>query len=493
MRCTSSLFVRGVAVLLPLLLGQFGSTSFAQTDTEPPALIDFDFQPRSVDVTSASASVTCEIALSDASSGVQFVMCNVGSSACFADSPSSGTINDGVWTCSATIPENAMPGTWTVASLQVADRANNYASYTEGDLSQRGFPTELEVISGRDVEPPILTAFELDPPSVDVTSGSSSTTCRMSVTDALSGDGVFFASCRIKGPSGAQTYCATSSLSSGTIHDGVWSCSADIRQFTDSGTWVVSEVLITDAIGNHHDYFTDELAQLGFSTELQVTSNSDIEAPVLAEFDFHPRSVDVSVESASVTCELALTDPLAGVIYGSCSFVSPSRGFSTSCLAETPSTGSIHDGVWSCSVTIPRGAEPGTWIALADVADGNNNYRRYQPDDLDRLGFPAEIEVTVDTSNRDSDGDGVADPYDECADTRMGGMVVIEDCNSGVPDPVLSNGCAISQEISQCANAPRNHGRFTSCVARLTRDRRIIPLITRTQIGRIRQCAARAH
>jgi hypothetical protein len=39
--------------------------ALAQEDSDPPVLVDFDFDPKSVDVTSGSATVTCEMAVTD--------------------------------------------------------------------------------------------------------------------------------------------------------------------------------------------------------------------------------------------------------------------------------------------------------------------------------------------------------------------------------------------------------------------------------------------
>lgn len=51
-------------ILLFLLLS-VSLPVFAQSDTEPPELVDFDFNPKSVDVTNASALVTFELTLTD--------------------------------------------------------------------------------------------------------------------------------------------------------------------------------------------------------------------------------------------------------------------------------------------------------------------------------------------------------------------------------------------------------------------------------------------
>ncbi len=85
--CAAAAFVLTFAIV---------PVAFAQTDTDPPELIDFDFNPKAVDVTADPAEVTVEIELADARSGVEVVGCDILSQSgqrgaiCEAGSPSSG-------------------------------------------------------------------------------------------------------------------------------------------------------------------------------------------------------------------------------------------------------------------------------------------------------------------------------------------------------------------------------------------------------------------
>jgi hypothetical protein len=82
--------------------------------------------------------------------------------------------------------------------------------------------------------------------------------------------------------------------------------------------------------------------------------------PEVVEFDFNPKRVDVTTAPANVVCEATLTHP-SGVDYHHCAFKSPSGAQAYSCKSYSPSSGDIYDGVWSCTVTIPQGEEPGLW------------------------------------------------------------------------------------------------------------------------------------
>ncbi|HEU0253303.1 MAG TPA: hypothetical protein VFR12_09755, partial [Pyrinomonadaceae bacterium] len=57
------------------------------------------------------------------------------------------------------------------------------------------------------------------------------------------------------------------------------------------------------------------------------TVNAQVEdtiAPALAEFDFNPKTVDVSGGSQHITITLRITDDLSGFEFGNFLFISPS-------------------------------------------------------------------------------------------------------------------------------------------------------------------------
>ncbi|MEK6320572.1 MAG: hypothetical protein AABN33_02690 [Acidobacteriota bacterium] len=67
-------------------------------------------------------------------------------------------------------------------------------------------------------------------------------------------------------------------------------------------------------------------------------------------------------------------------------------------------------------------------------------------------------------------GDGVLDRQDACPNSIVTATVVIDGCDSAVPNTVLSGGCTIADKIAQCAANASNHGEFVSCVAHLTNE-----------------------
>jgi hypothetical protein len=92
-----------------------------------------------------------------------------------------------------------------------------------------------------------------------------------------------------------------------------------------------------------------------------------------------------------------------------------------------------------------------------------------------------------------SDGDGVPDGRDECIGSSASATVVIDGCNSGVPNTTFASGCRITDQINDCAVAATNHGSFVSCVAHLTNDLKKAGVISGSQKGAIQSCAGGAN
>jgi hypothetical protein len=93
-----------------------------------------------------------------------------------------------------------------------------------------------------------------------------------------------------------------------------------------------------------------------------------------------------------------------------------------------------------------------------------------------------------------SDFDGVPDGRDECLDSDQHGTVVIQGCDSGVPDTnsVFRTGCRISDEVKACAASSSSHGGFLECTAALTNTLKQNGVISGPQQGRIQACAGRS-
>lgn len=117
--------------------------------------------------------------------------------------------------------------------------------------------------------------------------------------------------------------------------------------------------------------------------------------------------------------------------------------------------------------------------------------------------FTAECTASVDHFTSfaligplDTDGDGIPDDFptgsDECDESDLSETVIIDGCDSGVENALFENGCTISDDIMECADGAKNHGKFVSCVSKLANGLKKDGLISGKKKGAIQSCAAQA-
>jgi hypothetical protein len=382
-----------------VLATAIASLASAQDET-PPVLGDFGFDPETIDVTDGSADVTCTMRLTDAPAGVTGAICSfappdrqIETRLCRMQRISGGA-NDGVWSCILVFPQNLRAGTW-FSSASAWDSSNNNLHLSASDLAAMGFPTELEVISDQqDVLPPVVESFDFDPKTIDVTAGSADVTCVMRLTDVPAG--VDSAGCRFSPPDDMTVIrgCAMQRVS-GDASDGVWSCTHTFPQHSWAGTWVLS-ITAGDTLRNLARLDPSDLAGMGFSNELEVISEQeDRVPPTLVDFDFDPKTIDVTAESVEVTCAMRLTDVIGGVDRASCMFSSPDRPAGAYACLMRRIAGDANNGEWSCVFPFPRNLRAGTWTASISASDTLHNRLSLSASDLAGLGFASELQVVV--------------------------------------------------------------------------------------------------
>ena len=93
----------------------------------------------------------------------------------------------------------------------------------------------------------------------------------------------------------------------------------------------------------------------------------------------------------------------------------------------------------------------------------------------------------------DTDGDGCYDPDDPHPNSILDATVIIDGCDSGVPNVFPVPCSTMSDLIADCAASAGNHGEFVSCVSALSNQWKADGLITGAQKGAIQSCAAQAN
>jgi Ca2+-binding RTX toxin-like protein len=207
----------------------------------------------------------------------------------------------------------------------------------------------------------------------------------------------------------------------GHTHDGTFEMTGSLPALSRSGEWTVSSIYLTDRV---HRWTVYSVEPDGTTTmqgsippangdagtlvlpPLTVTGDYDAAAPVadltLAAWQTE-RELD-NAEDRTATLRLPVTDDLAGVNSIGISLTrgaepnGPSANLGNSQLYE----GTIVDGTWDITGTIPAHLPAGEWrVQSITLWDKANRYRSlYRPDDAqDGVDWPATLTVTGDATS----------------------------------------------------------------------------------------------
>jgi hypothetical protein len=387
----------GTFVLLLLSLGGVPPI-LADCDVAAPQLVGFSFSPAVIDVSAGPAGVTCDITLSDALSGVAEATCSFRApgflqvQSCTALAPSAGDRNNGVFSCTVDVPRYAESGTWR-ASMMTTDSAGNTLFVSDAELEFVLFlPVNLTVASTPDVMPPALTSFDFNPKTPDVSGGPVNVTCTAGVTDALAG--VNRIGCFFQRPSDEFGYiCLAFAPTTGDRNNGTFSCDVTVQQYSEAADWTAI-LLVYDEVENAAFFDSATLQGLSYPSTLAVTSSpSDGAVPVLTNFDFNPKMLDVASSPGLVTCSVEITDNPAGVDLVSCAFESPGLLKRVECFSTTPAVGSDTNGTFNCNFTIPQYSEGGAWKASLEIWDRVGNLLEEDAVTLAASLYPTDLVV----------------------------------------------------------------------------------------------------
>ncbi len=271
---------------------QYSVTVISQQDITPPQLTNLSFSPSAVNTSAADQIITVTLGASDDLSGVDFTCPFYCYYTVYLTSPSgkqwqglvnyyvtnvSGTPLNGVWTGQITMPRYSEPGNWQVNFVSLRDSANNTSYLSTANLQAMGFPTTITVTSSpSDTSPPAVSSLAFGPNFIDTTMGSQPVTVNLGLTDNLSGlqyGWVYFTS-----PSGNQTqyaYFSSYNRIAGTALNGTYQYTFYMPQYSEAGTWQVSQIYAYDNDNNLLYLTNAQLQAMGFPTQLVVVLPSN--------------------------------------------------------------------------------------------------------------------------------------------------------------------------------------------------------------------------
>jgi hypothetical protein len=253
-------------------------------DSTPPDLTvatGLDFTPKQINTASGSATVNVTLSATDDLSGLNYFIVYFHSPSGYQNQNSAVWCTPGVLTCTnsvvLTFPQFGETGVWTVSSVIVYDMVGNQKLYRTADLTANGLPTQLEVTGNQDSNPPLLSALDFTPKQINTASGSATVNVTLSATDDLSGLNYFIV--YFHSPTGYQNQ-----NSAVWCTPGVLTCTNSVvltfPQFSETGIWAISSVIVYDMVGNQKFYRTADLADMGLPTQLLNTPLSASELVV---------------------------------------------------------------------------------------------------------------------------------------------------------------------------------------------------------------------
>ena len=144
-------------IALPAALLVVNTLALGQGDTDPPHLASFDFQPKAVNTSSSSQTITFTARITDDLSGLAYAQIQFNSP---SDSQHlwvgfneynrvSGSSVDGVYVALPTLPQYSEAGTWQLApTFPIQDNVGNLKWMRRADFILAGLPTEILVRVG---------------------------------------------------------------------------------------------------------------------------------------------------------------------------------------------------------------------------------------------------------------------------------------------------------------------------------------------------------
>ncbi|MDQ3750414.1 MAG: carboxypeptidase-like regulatory domain-containing protein [Acidobacteriota bacterium] len=247
-----------------------------------------------------------------------------------------------------------------------------------------------------DTTPPQISDFSFSPSTIDTTNSSQTVTVTIRATDAERGVNNIAVGFRsLTGNQFLTVYIDSRHRISGNSQDGVYRAEATFLQYSKAGTWNVFQIYATDGI-NYKIFYSAELAELGFATELQIISkNEDITPPEISEFNFTPTAINTTGGSQNVTVTVRVKDTQIGVRSISVGFLREDYVYGFDINSSHRISGDNKDGVYKRVVTFPQNIPSGMYDVYVSASDALGNANFLDSVELFELGYPPQLRVNL--------------------------------------------------------------------------------------------------
>jgi hypothetical protein len=248
-----------------------------------------------------------------------------------------------------------------------------------------------------DSTPPQVTAFSITPAHVDTSAGDQTLKVTATIKDDQSGVDPQAQEVGLSSPDGKQ-YVAFFGLQriSGDVHAGVYSLSATMPRGSAGGVWR-AWLMMQDNVGNSvrlQASDLDALLGVGIAEVTNDASTSDTTPPKITAFSLTPKQVDTTSQAQTVTATVTLADDSSGVTRGTFWLMGPEPGTQYTAADLTRVSGDASNGVYTGTVTLPEGSQPGSWTATIETGDAVGNSLRLDCWGLDAAFGAGSGEVT---------------------------------------------------------------------------------------------------
>ena len=268
--------------------------------------------------------------------------------------------------------------------------ANGAPAQNERNLCERDV-NDTVTYCGFDENAPYIVSADLEKTSVDSSVAAQTVVVTLHVTDELMGLEYVGCSVIFEGARSFTGYDRGVRISGDAI-DGVYTCKVTLPYGASTGRWGVN-FDTRDRAGNlglanqftgykNHSNLPEIMAQ---SPEHWITQTGpgDSESPRITNPVMNASNVDTSASSQTVVVEARITDDFTGVKRVQCA---PRHGIAIDFnpgyggAEATLKSGDSKDGIWTCSMKLPKGAGHGKWGVALFAWDGQGTYYSVESD-----------------------------------------------------------------------------------------------------------------